>query len=280
MRRTLNRAALALATALSLIAFSGCTTTDQPKPTPTDYSQVPQTIAVIGDYGVGNKNEAAVARMVNRFSPSITLTVGDNRYKKAGYERLVGRYYKQELIAATGNHDYLMGIGDFDDFFGQSPSSRTFVYEAESEVDFFILDSEAGMRSKAVREEQKAWLIKALANSSRTFKVVILHHPPYSSGKHSSTKRYQWDYAAMGADLIISGHDHTYERMVRHSATYIVDGTGGAKLYKCKNPPVYGSKICLDKYFGALFLYVNNSQLRGVFRTAAGVVLDSFTLSK
>jgi hypothetical protein len=50
----------------------------------------------------------------------------------------------------------------------------------------------------------------------------------------------------MGADLILSGHDHTYERMVRHGATYIVDGTGGAKLYKCKANPVYGSKICLD----------------------------------
>jgi len=277
----MSKFALALATAISLFALAGCSVGgDKPSPTPVDYSQVPQTIAVIGDYGVGDKHEAAVARMVNSFSPSITLTVGDNRYKKANYDRLVGRYYEQDLIAATGNHDYLMGIGAFDDFFGQSPSTRTFSYQAESAVDFFILDSEAGMRSKAVREDQKAWLIKALANSNRTFKVVILHHPPYSSGKHSSTKRYQWNYAAMGADLIISGHDHIYERMVRHSATYIVDGTGGAKLYKCKSPTVYGSKVCLDDYFGALFLYINDSQLRGVYRTSAGVVLDSFTLNK
>jgi len=269
-----------MATALSLVLFAGCSTTEKPSSKPVDYSQVPQTIAVIGDYGVGDKNEAAVATMVGRFAPELILSVGDNRYKKAGYERLVGRYYDQPIIAATGNHDYLMGIGEFDDFFGQSPSTRTFTYEAASEVDFFIIDSEAGMRSKAVRQDQKAWLIKAMAESKRTFKVVILHHPPYSSGKHSSTKRYQWDFADMGADLIISGHDHTYERMVRHSATYIVNGTGGAKLYKCKRPRVYGSRICLDDYFGALFLYVNDSQLRGVYRTSAGVVLDSFTISK
>lgn len=280
MQRKLRKTALALAIALSLVVLAGCASESNPKLKPLDFSQVPQTFAVIGDYGVGDKNEASVAKMVNSFSPDLTLSVGDNRYKKAGYERLVGRYYKQDIIAATGNHDYLMGIGAFDEFFGQSPSTRTFTYQAESNVDFFILDSEAGMRSKAVREDQKAWLIKALAASDRTFKVVLLHHPPYSSGKHSSTKRYQWDFAAMGADLIISGHDHTYERMIRHSATYIVDGTGGAPLYKCKYPPVYGSKICLDDYFGALFLYVNDRQLRGVYRTAAGVTLDSFTLNK
>lgn len=280
MHNSVRKTALAFATALLLLAFSACSPVSRESPKPVDFSQVPQIIAVIGDYGVGDKNEASVAKMVNRFSPDLTVTVGDNRYKKAGYERLVGRYYKQKIIAATGNHDYEMGIGAYDEYFGQSPSTRTFTYEAESAVDFFILDSEAGLRSRAVREDQKAWLIKALAASDRTFKVVLLHHPPYSSGKHSSTKRYQWDYAAMGADLIISGHDHIYERMVRHSATYIVDGTGGAPLYKCKNPEVYGSKVCHDKYFGALFLYVNDSQLRGVYRTAAGVVLDSFTLSK
>jgi predicted phosphodiesterase len=280
LHKSLRNKALALATALALVALAGCSTDVKPVPKRPDYSQVPQTIAVIGDYGVGDKHEAAVAKMVERFAPTLTLSVGDNRYKKAGYQRLVGRYYKQDIVAATGNHDYLMGIGAFDDFFGQTPTTRTFTYEAESAVDFFILDSEAGMRSRAVREGQKAWLIRALANSNRAFKVVILHHPPYSSGKHSSTKRYQWDFADMGADLVISGHDHTYERIVRHSATYIVDWTGRAKLYKCKRNPVYGSKICLDNYFGALFLYVNDSQLRGVFRTSAGAVLDTFTFSK
>ena len=280
MHLSLRKTVLAVAASLSLVVLAGCSPDVKPIPKPVDYSEVPQTIAIIGDYGVGNKNEASVARMVTSFAPELLLSVGDNRYKKAGYERLVGRYYDQPIIAATGNHDYLMGIGAFDDYFGQSPSSRTFVYEAAAEVDFFILDSEAGMRSKAVLQDQKAWLIKAMAESKRTFKVVILHHPPYSSGKHSSTRRYQWDYADMGADLIISGHDHTYERMVRHSATYIVNGTGGAKLYKCKYPRVYGSKICLDDYFGALFLYVNDTQLRGVYRTSAGVVLDSFTMNK
>lgn len=271
---------MALALVASLALVSGCSTANDPKSAPVDFSSVPQTIAVIGDYGVGTKDAASVARMVNRFNPDLVVTTGDNRYKKPGYERVVGRYYKQEIVAATGNHDYEMGIGAFDEFFNQSPTTRTYTYQADSAVDFFILDSEAGMRSKAVREEQKAWLIRSMANSSKTFKVVVLHHPPYSSGKHSSTKRYQWDYAKMGADLILSGHDHTYERMVRHGATYIVDGTGGAKLYKCKANPVYGSKICLDKYFGALFLYVNDRQLRGVFRTAAGVTLDTFTMNK
>jgi len=81
LQRKLRKTALALATALSLVVLAGCASESNPKPKPLDFSQVPQTFAVIGDYGVGNKNEASVAKMVNSFSPDLTLSVGDNRYQ-------------------------------------------------------------------------------------------------------------------------------------------------------------------------------------------------------
>ena len=267
--------------ALTATLVAGCSdSAQQENPKKIDYSVVPQVIAVIGDFGVGNSNEAKVAKMVHSYNPSLILTVGDNAYYRSGYERLVGRYYDEDLVAATGNHDYLMGIKAWDQYFTPDVPSRDFVYRAASNVDFFVLDSQAGLDSRSKRVSQKRWLLRQLAISDRKFKVVLFHHPSFSSSKHGSTPRYQWDFAAMGADLVINGHDHTYERIRRGKMTYVVDGTGGAKLYKCKPNRVYGSKKCIDDYFGAVFLYVNDQGLRGVYRTSAGVTLDTFTIEK
>lgn len=270
--------AAVLALFFATASLSGCTPAVKAPPQET-FTYVPEVIAVIGDFGSGKPAEGRVAKMVASFNPSFIVTTGDNVYTKKGYEKLVKAYYPQEIVAATGNHDYMLGIDKFDKFFGIDSNKRTYSYKAKSGVEFFILDSTAGLASRAVREDQKAWLIKALALSESTFKVVVVHHPPYSSAKHGNTKRYQWDYAAMGADLVLSGHDHTYERIIRRGGMYIVDGAGGAKLYACKKL-VYGSLGCDDKHYGALFLYVNDFQLRGVFRGTAGQVLDTFTLNR
>lgn len=267
--------------ALSLVAtglLASCAPT-VPKPPKVDFTFVPEVIAVVGDFGSGKPAEGRVSSMVSQFNPSFVVTAGDNVYTNKGYEKLVEAYYPQEIVAATGNHDYLVGIDKFDSFFAIDSNSRTYSYQSKSGAEFFILDSTAGLASKAVRENQEAWLIKALAKSEANFKIVVLHHPPYSSSKHGSTKRYQWDYASMGADLVISGHDHTYERIIRRGGMYIVNGAGGAKLYKCKDL-VYGSLGCNDKRYGALFLYVNESQLRGVFRGTNREVLDTFTINR
>jgi predicted phosphodiesterase len=217
--------------------------------------------------------------MVASFDPSFVVTAGDNVYPKQNYQDQVRDYYAQKLVPATGNHDYENGIAKFDEFFAIDSNSRTYVYKARSGVDFFLLDSTAGLASKATRLQQQTWLARELAQSEANFKVVVLHHPPYSSGKHGSTRRYQWNYAELGADLVLSGHDHTYERIARRGGMYAIAGTGGAKLYDC-GKPVYGSLICDDKHYGALFLYVNSFQLRGVFRTSSGETLDTFTISK
>ena len=281
MRTGVKKLLAVAAVTLTLAATAGCSTTERdPNLKKLDYSVVPQVFAVIGDFGVGNKHEAAVAKMVHSFDPSQVLSVGDNAYKHKGYKRLVGQYYSAPIVAATGNHDYLMGISAFDAYFNPKVSGRNFVYQAASGVDFFILDSQAGLISREQLAHQKAWLTKKLAESTAKFKVVLFHHPPYSSGKHGSTKRYQWNFGALGVDLVISGHDHTYERIYRAGTKFIVDGTGGANLYKCSWNRVYGSKLCLDNHFGALFLYVNKYSVRGVFRGVSGRTLDTFTIEK
>lgn len=277
IRRPKRSASVALFVA-ALLALSGCSFGASPEDN-SDYTAAPEVIAVIGDFGSGRTPQAAVAKMVAVHNPSFVVTAGDNVYTGKGYDKLVGKYYSQKLVGTAGNHDYKEGIQDFDEFFGVDKAARSYVYRAKSGVDFFILDSTPGLKSKTVRAAQLTWLTEKMANSKANFKVVVLHHPPYSSGMHGSTKVYQWPYADLGADLVISGHDHTYERIIRRGGIYVVDGVGGAKLYKCEKP-VYGSQICDDKHYGALFLYVNSYSLHAVFRGTRGQNLDSFSIIK
>jgi predicted phosphodiesterase len=274
--KSMKLAATALVAGLSLL-ISGCSgLAESPS---AKYVANPEVIAVIGDFGSARWAERKVSQMVGAMNPSFIVTVGDNVYSKKGYQKLVGDYYSQPMVAAAGNHDYQVGIENYDNYFKRNQWTRNYVHRAESGVDFFILDSTPGLKSKSVRDSQLNWLTLELAKSDANFKVVILHHPPYSSAKHGSTKVYQWPYAALGADLVISGHDHSYERIIRNGGIYVVNGTGGAKLYKCKKL-VYGSQGCDGKHYGAMFLYVNSYSMKAVFRGTAGQILDEFSIDK
>ena len=76
---------------------------------------------------------------------------------------------------------------------------------------------------------QGAWLQAALAASTAPWKLVIAHHAPYSScTSHGSQAFMQWGFEGMGAHAVLSGHDHTYERVLMASGMpYFVNGIGG-----------------------------------------------------
>ncbi len=88
-----------------------------------------------------------------------------------------------------------------------------------------------------------SWLKGDLAASSNTCTLAYWHHPLFSSGNHGNQDKMKptWDalYAA-NVDVVLNGHDHTYERFapqdpsgVANSARGIrefVVGTGGADL--------------------------------------------------
>ena len=106
--------------------------------------------------------------------------------------------------------------------------------------------------------------------------MVIDHHPPYSSdNKHGSTPALQWPFAEWGADVVLSGHAHTYERIRRDGIVYFVNGLGGAARYGFK-PPVSGSVKRYNSNWGALKVTVNGDALDCEFRSVGGKPVDRF----
>lgn len=271
--------------------------------------------AVIGDFGRADGNEKAVAKLVKSWKPGFIITVGDNYYGHAGgsaatrYDRVVGAYYcawlagvkstsakcptgtatKNAFFPALGNHDYsdatpslttylkyfnLPGAG-----FKNSSGNERYYDFVEGSVHFFVVNSNPQEPDgTSATSKQAAWLKKQLAASTSTWNIVYDHHPPYSSDKtHGSTKSLRWPFAAWGADAVISGHAHTYERVQKNGIVYFVNGLGGASRYSF-GKPVSGSKLRYRANWGAQFVTATATTLTFTFRTVSGKVVDTYRI--
>ncbi len=88
----------------------------------------------------------------------------------------------------------------------------------------------------AARQEQDAWVTTRLEDERFTASIVVFHVPPFTSGRHpmdGAAIRSSWvpAFEASNVVLVISGHDHNYERLERNGITYIVSGGGSSVLY-------------------------------------------------
>lgn len=261
---------------------------------------------VFGDYGIGCCEEADVAGLVATLAPDIIITTGDNRYVN-DMDYSVGQFYSDYIgnyqgeygmgsainrfFPAVGNHDYseLGGLDVFLDYFSlpggaveTSASSGNeryydFVY---GPVHFFAVDSDPDEPDgTSVDSTQAQWLRSQLALSSAPWQVVYMHHPPYSSGSgHGATLEMQWPFEAWGADAVLAGHDHVYERIVKGSFPYLVIGNGGAGLYTRSANPDPDSQFFYDAAHGAMVVDACSSSLTFEFHSVSEGLLDSYTL--
>ena len=86
---------------------------------------------------------------------------------------------------------------------GTSGSERYYDF-VQGSVHFFMLDSDDARASQTSMAAQQAWLQQQLAASTSPFRVVVMHHAPYSSANHGSYPELQWPYAVWGADAVIA----------------------------------------------------------------------------
>lgn len=257
-------------------------------------------IAVIGDFGTGSAAAQQVAALVKSRGPRAVVTVGDNAYDTADYGRVVGGPYCRYLASfppsascpaeamgsvnrffpATGNHDYSdAGIDAYQASF-VAARPRTWYAVTLGDVEFLVLDTQLGLDDPAAMAAQRSWLIQRARTSSAGWQVVVMHHPPYSSSSaHGSTTVFQWPFRTWGIDLVLAGHDHSYERLRRWGLTYVVNGAGGADLYPL-GPRLLGSVASTDRVHGALFLRTVEGRLQGEFISTDGQLVDRFGIAR
>lgn len=287
----------------SLLGLTQCRTRpDEPTPAVPPVVVVPpppSIFAVIGDYGYAGANEEAVATRVNSWRPAYIVTTGDNNYDNgatATIERNIGAYYHRYIggyagpagpdttranhfFPSLGNHDlYTPGGQPYLAYFSL-PGNERYYQVRQRAVEWFILNSNPSEPDgTSPTSRQGLWLQQALAASTAPWKLVVFHHPPYSSGDHGSTTGMRWPFKAWGAHAVLSGHDHDYERLVIDGLPYVVNGLGGRSLYAF-GTTVPGSVVRYNTAYGALKGRADSVRLALTFITAGGQAIDSLVLT-
>jgi hypothetical protein len=256
-------------------------------------------IAVIGDYGQAGQPEADVAALIDRWGVAAIVTAGDNNYLDGAADTIdanIGQYYhayiapykgsygagsiENRFFPALGNHDwYTPGAQPYFDYF-TLPGNERYYTVRRGPIEFFILDTDKHEPDGYdVASVQAQWLQQQLAASTAPWQIVVLHDPPYSSSvRHGSDRTVQWPYAAWGADAVIAGHDHLYERVQANGIPYFVNGAGGKDLYPFKPWAVAGSVVRYNQDYGAQLINATADCLNISFFSRADVLLDSVTV--
>jgi len=251
----------------------------------------PFGFVVVGDFGKGNADETTLATQVRTFTEShpfdAFVTVGDNVYGTESpsffpkaWTRPFG-WVEQSgaaIVASLGNHDVQNDGGVAEMALFGMPARY---YERQvGPVDLFVLDA-----NDPTDPAQRAWLQGALAASKAPWKVVVFHQPAYSCGLHGSRPEVQKQWTGLfqqyGVQLVLTGHDHDYQRFARiGGVTYIVDGGGAARLYPVGDCPS-GTPTPVahnDVVHEFLYLSATPQQLSGQALAVDGSVIDTFVL--
>lgn len=278
--------------------FSTLAPTGEPSQLSTPTAIPALRFAVIGDYGIDNSAENRVAQLVASWKPDLIITTGDNNYPDGSaltIDQTIGKYYQafihpyrgaygagaseNNFFPSLGNHDWIpQDAQPYLDYFNLPGNERYYQFERK-QVAFFAIDSN-GQEPDGVnqRSAQADWLKQQMALSTATWKIVYFHHPPYSSGLHGSSTYMRWPFMDWGADLVLSGHDHTYERLQVNGLTYIVNGIGGGGIYDFM-VPLPESQVRYNQEHGAMLIEADSTSLQIQFFNGSGEVIDSLTLS-
>lgn len=188
-------------------------------------------VLVVGDWGSGNLPQGAVAGAMMRYAEAndveAILTTGDNLYSDE--TEFLLHPFSWAIDAGIpfwvtwGNHD-VDRVEEVQDAFDDPPRWTSHRW---GDVDVVILDS-----NEIDSADQLEFLEDTLAGSDRRT-IVVVHHPPYSCGSHGDTETVEDTLIPMFDDdvfLVLSGHEHNYQRFQEGDVIYVVTGGGGAEL--------------------------------------------------
>jgi hypothetical protein len=198
------------------------------------------------------QDDEATARLIDSI-PGTVFTAGDDAYPGGSardfsdcYDPTWGRF-KRRTRPSPGNHDHrTSGAAAYFAYFGEAAPYNYYSYDLGA-WHIVSLDSEI---ETALGSPQEQWLRADLAATTRRCTLAYWHRPRFSSSTgHGSDADLQPLWQALydaGAEIVLAGHDHVYERFapqtpkgdadpVKGIREFVV-GTGGADHYGFGTP--------------------------------------------
>lgn len=252
--------------------------------------------AFIADFDGRTDQARTVAEMVASWEPQFIVTGGDNIYGNTDRETNIGELYgdyitdqlhTNRFFPALGNHDYDDGgIQGHYDFF-KLPNNERYYDFVSGPVHVFILNSQDdepdGRTSTSI---QGKWLQAKLALSTATWKIVVTQDPPYTTAPADDPGHavMRWPYKEWGADLVLSGDTHAYERFEGIGALAglpcIVGGWSGRDLDTLSGTTDATVKFTYDDNYGALRITASCDELLVEAINMDNTLIDSLTIER
>lgn len=250
----------------------------------------PVRIVAFGDFGVGGDSQrefgTAVRRFVSRNGAHVLVTLGDNDYTEDpaefranwagsfGWARRAG----VRVAGVLGNHDVRVDDGRYQ--FAALRMPGRYYRRVVGDVELFLLDS------NRIDSGQTAWLARSLARSRARWKLAAFHHPAFSCGSYRSHSEIVREWVPLferhGVRLVLSGHDHNYQRFApRRGVRYVVHGGGGRRLYPIEGCPAgYPRRLRARAEHGFLYVVAARTRLDGWSVGLDGRRTDRFTIRR
>jgi acid phosphatase type 7 len=219
-----------------------CESVLRPSPSPQTF-----VIAGAGDIATRRSDDEETAALLETIDPDVVFTTGDNVYPDGALDEFEAYYhpswgrFRARTRPTPGNHDYhTEGASGYFAYFGSRAPGPYYSYDLGS-WHLVALNSEISMEAGS---SQHSWLKRDLAASTSKCTLAYWHKPRYTAGRYddftSTTPLWQLLYAE-GAELVLNGHDHNYQRYgpldpdgktdTTRGIREMVVGTGGAGLY-------------------------------------------------
>jgi hypothetical protein len=249
---------------------AGAVVVDDDGPTAPD-----ATIAAAGDIacspdhpefnagaGVGDTcAQMATSDLLVASPPDVVLTVGDNQYEKgtaaefaSAFDPSWGRF-KSIIRPAVGNHEYYTAAAvPYYAYFGSvagDPAQGWYSFDVGAWHVVELNSNCADVGGCGLTSPQAQWLTTDLATNPAACTLAFFHHPRFSSGgEHGGDTTFDafWQLLyAGGADLILNGHDHDFERFSPQSPSGAADSVAGIREFVVgtggREPAAFGSAV-------------------------------------
>ncbi|MEX0992170.1 MAG: metallophosphoesterase [Actinomycetota bacterium] len=194
--------------------------------------------------GTGSLCRAAdTTRRIERLDPDAVLTLGDNQYDhgrlkafRRSYRRSWGTFLDR-TSPVPGNHDYeTKRAGGYFTYFGARAGERGKGYYSFDLGTWHVvaLNSNCWIVECAADSPQARWLERDLRKRTAGCTLAYWHHPRWSSGLHGDNPSVAPLLRVLyreGADVVLAGHDHHYERLAPMTPEGKLDATGGVRQF-------------------------------------------------
>ena len=248
----------------------------------------------------GNDNDEATARLLDNM-PGTVVTLGDAVYTDGTASEFANCYdptwgrHKARTTPAPGNHEYqTAGAGGYFNYFGNAagdPAQGWYDYRLGAWHVIVLNSNCAQIGGCGAGSPQEQWLRNVLATSEAECTIAVFHHPRFSSGSsHGSNTAMGAFWQALyeyGADVVLNGHEHLYERfgMQKPDGTadavfglrQITVGTGGRSNYNF-GTPIANSDV-RGRPYGVLKMVLSDTSYAWEFTPVAGQTFTDFGAS-